>query len=55
MFDKIVLVTCGVLFVILLVVLIWWLKVGKKRFIEKRCPERLESTDKPKITFKERG
>lgn len=39
--DIIILIICGVLLVLLTVILIWWLKVGKQHFIEKRCPERL--------------
>lgn len=41
MIDKIILIICGILFLLLLAVLIWWLKIGKEHFIRKRCPERL--------------
>lgn len=40
--DKIILIVCAVLFIQISVILIWWLKEGKQRFIEKRCPEKLE-------------
>ncbi len=39
--ETVILIICGILFVLLLIILIWWLKVGKQHFIEKRCPERL--------------
>lgn len=43
MIDKIIIIVCGILFLLLLAVLIWWLKIGKAHFIEKRCPERLNT------------
>lgn len=46
MIDTIILIVCGVLLVFLIAILIWWLKVGKQHFIEKRCPERLIHTEK---------
>lgn len=45
MIDKIILIICGVLFVLLTAILIWWLVTGKQRFIEKRCPERLNKVE----------
>lgn len=42
--DKVVLIACGIIFVIALIVLIWWLAIGRQHFIEKRCPERLRSS-----------
>lgn len=41
MTDKIILIVCGVLFALLVAVLIWWLKAGKRHFIDKRCPKRI--------------
>lgn len=46
MIDKIFLIVCSILFALISLILIWWLKVGKQRFIEKRCPERLEKPNK---------
>lgn len=43
MIDKIIIIVCGILFLLLLAVLIWWLKIGKEHFIKKRCPERLNT------------
>ncbi len=45
MTDLVIISVCGTLFVILLIVLVWWLKEGKQRFIEKRCPERLHKNN----------
>ena len=39
--DTIIIIVCGVLALMLSTLLVWWLKVGKQHFIEKRCPERL--------------
>lgn len=45
MTDKIIIIVCGILFVLTLLVLVWWLKIGKQHFIEKRCPERLQKAE----------
>lgn len=40
MIDEIIIIVCSILFLMLLAVLVWWLKIGKEHFIKKRCPER---------------
>lgn len=35
MVDKIIVIVCGILFALTLLVLVWWLKIGKQHFIEK--------------------
>lgn len=45
MVDKIIVIVCGILFALTLLVLVWWLKIGKQHFIEKRCPHRLQKTE----------
>lgn len=42
MLETIILISCGTAFILLSIILVWWLKVGKQHFIEKRCPERLQ-------------
>lgn len=41
-YDVVIMVVCGILFVLLSALLIWWIKIGEKHFIEKRCPWRLK-------------
>lgn len=44
-FDVVLMIVCGALFLLLTALLVWWLKVGKRHFIAKRCPERLEKKE----------
>lgn len=46
--DRIIIIVCAILFVIVGGILIWWLKIGKQHFIQKRCPERLQKSDNEK-------
>lgn len=44
-YDVVIMAVCGVIFVSLSAVLIWWIKIGEKRFIEKRCSWRLKKEE----------
>lgn len=46
--DRIIIIVCAILFVIVGGILIWWLKIGKQHFIQKRCPERSQKSDNKK-------
>jgi hypothetical protein len=46
--DRIIIIVCAILFVIVGGILIWWLKIGKQHFIQKRCLERLQKSDNEK-------
>ncbi len=54
MIDEIIIIVCGILFLMLLAVLVWWLKIGKEHFIKKRCPERLSAEKEEKENDKGR-
>lgn len=44
-YDIVIMIVCGILFVSLSALLVWWLKIGERHFIEKRCPWRLKKEE----------